>query len=249
MVDETDYYRVLQHIHNFLRPRTYLEVGVRHGESWRLARRDTQSIGIDPNARISHQIVSNGFLFQGTSDQYFSQHDTRGTFGGLPVDLSFVDGMHHFEFALRDFINLERLSSGTSLILLHDCLPIDEETSTREMKTFLWSGDIWKVIICLRRERPDLQIDVFDTGPTGLAVIQNLDPSNDYLLEHFHSVEASYKNMPYSVLGDEHQKREMLNVCSADFTAIERICGPQGRFGTVRSCGVDSAARLTLVPS
>jgi hypothetical protein len=33
----------------------------------------------------------------------------RALLGGLPVELGFIDGMHLFEFALRDFMNLERL--------------------------------------------------------------------------------------------------------------------------------------------
>ena len=34
--------------------------------------------------------------------------------GGLPIDLAIIDGMHQFEFALRDFINIEKHSSPQS---------------------------------------------------------------------------------------------------------------------------------------
>lgn len=230
MVDVNDYYRVLQKIHHFVRPRTYLEIGVRHGESWRFAAPDAMSIGVDPNPRIHHQVDSKAALFQGTSDDFFATRDPRAVFGGLPVDLAFIDGMHQFEFALRDFMNIERVSSPRSVVLLHDCLPIDEETSTREMNTSLWSGDIWKVVVCLKKERPDLQIDVFDTGPTGLAAIQGLNPSDNRLHERYADIEAQYIDLPYSMLGDEAQRRGMLNVCGSDEATIEKVCGPADRF-------------------
>ena len=51
------------------------------------------------------------------------QHDVRAALGGLPVDLALIDGMHHFEYALRDFMNLERLCAPQSTILIDDCFP------------------------------------------------------------------------------------------------------------------------------
>ena len=45
--------------------------------------------------------------------------------GGKTLDLAFIDGMHHFEFALRDFINVEKYCSADSIILIHDVYPID----------------------------------------------------------------------------------------------------------------------------
>ena len=43
-----------------------------------------------------------------TSDDFFASHDLAQVLGGRPVDLAYIDGMHQFEFALRDFMNLER---------------------------------------------------------------------------------------------------------------------------------------------
>ena len=40
-------------------------------------------------------------------------------------DIAFLDGMHRAEYLLRDFMNTERFSHERTLILLHDCLPVN----------------------------------------------------------------------------------------------------------------------------
>ena len=45
------------------------------------------------------------------------------------MELAFIDGLHLFEQVLRDFINVERHSSPSTVVLLHDCLPLDEATA------------------------------------------------------------------------------------------------------------------------
>ena len=46
-------------------------------------------------------------------------------------ELVFIDGLHLFEQVLRDLINVERHSTTDTVVLLHDCLPLDEVTSGR----------------------------------------------------------------------------------------------------------------------
>ena len=62
-------------------------------------------------------------LFRTTSDEYFARPDPLAPLGGLPFDLAFIDGLHLFEFALRDFINAERGSRPGAVILFDDILP------------------------------------------------------------------------------------------------------------------------------
>jgi len=35
----------------------------------------------------------------------------------------------------------------------------------------VWSGDVWKAVVLLRRHRPDLTVTTMDVSPTGMAVI------------------------------------------------------------------------------
>ena len=103
-----DYFRILERVQGHLRPRTYVEIGVAEGSSIRLAGPGTRAIGVDPKPHLKFELGPNVSIFAETSDAFFARHDLRAELGGLPVDLAFIDGMHHFEFALRDFFNLER---------------------------------------------------------------------------------------------------------------------------------------------
>lgn len=162
------YFSVLERIFGQLRPRSYVEVGVFRGERLRLARAPTIAVGIDPRPELSEPLAENHRIFAETSDDFFANRDLRTLLGGLPVDLAFIDGMHQFEFALRDFANLERHCSRDSTILIHDCYPMDRESAGRVPRSVNWSGDIWRLIVLLKKYRPDLAIHSIGTPPTGL---------------------------------------------------------------------------------
>ena len=143
-----EYYDDLEAVHRTLKPLTYLEIGIRNGRSLELASPDTCCIGIDPNPKIGKR-PPNAKLFKETSDEFFAGRDLSRVLAGLDLDLAFIDGMHLFEFALRDFMNVEANSQPHTVVLLHDCLPIDEATSARERETVKWTGDVWKLVACL----------------------------------------------------------------------------------------------------
>ena len=105
--------------------------------------------------------------------------------------------MHHFEVALRDFMNLERSSSIGTTILVHDCLPIDEVTAAHERSTSVWSGDVWRLLDVLREVRPDLEVNVVDVAPTGLGCIRGLDPNSTVLNHQYDEIVERYLTVPY----------------------------------------------------
>lgn len=192
------YHEVLSNIHKYMKPKTYLEIGVRHGESLQYAWGKTRCIAIDPEYDIKYPYCHDTLFYKQTSDQFFESGEAERLFERSKIDLSFIDGMHLFEFVLRDFINVERFSGSTSVIVLHDCLARDEETSSRERKTDFWTGDVWKVIKVLEKYRPDLKITILDAEPSGLAIITNLDPSStvlnngyDHIVKEFIEVRLS----------------------------------------------------------
>jgi hypothetical protein len=198
-----------------------MEIGVFEGESLTLALPGTRAIGIDPGHQLAHQVTATARLYRETSDDFFVKHNVRKVLGGLPVDLAFIDGMHLFEFALRDFMNIEALTSENSTVMVHDCLPIDETTAARDRTTNKWSGDIWKLILCLKEYRPDLRISVVDVRPTGLAMIRGLDATSTVLADRYEEICAKYVPMPFSVLDADRDR--MLNVFPDDWPQIRSL--------------------------
>jgi hypothetical protein len=215
------YVDVLRMIHAHLRPRSYLEVGVETGMTLRLASPQTRSIGIDPEPVLNGPLNAATTLHTMTSDAYFAGHDVRAELGGLPIDLAFIDGMHHFEFALRDFVNIERNASPQSTVLIHDCYPFDRDTAERERKTVFWSGDIWRLVLVLRKYRPDLRVNVIATAPTGLGVVRGLDPASKALPERMQEIVAEFAALDYSVL--DADKPGMLALLPNDWERIKAI--------------------------
>ncbi|HEY1251753.1 MAG TPA: class I SAM-dependent methyltransferase [Thermoanaerobaculia bacterium] len=183
-----DFLGYLRRFHGALRPRTYLEIGVDAGRTLSLARPPTVAIGVDPAAKGEGiPFAAETKLFALESDVFFAMHDVEAEFGHA-IDLAFVDGLHLFEQALRDFLHVERHAAPESVVLFHDCLPLDAATATRARQTGFWTGDVWKIVPILQRLRPDLDVFVIPTYPTGLAVVTRLDPGSRVLEERFAAI-------------------------------------------------------------
>ena len=181
------YLDFLERVHEVLDPPTYLEIGIRHGDSLALARSGS-SIGIDPAYELRTELPPDTTLFRETSDEYFDRDDPLEPFGGRPAALAFIDGMHKVEFALRDFINVERHSDWTSVAVFDDILPGNVEMANRTRKTRAWTGDVYKILGILARQRPDLICLRVDTEPTGLLLVMGLDPGSSVLDDRFDDI-------------------------------------------------------------
>lgn len=177
--------------------RNYLEVGVRDGGT--IVNANCPTIGVDPNFAFRVNPVGKKralHLFQMTSDEFFRDYDPRAILGA-PVDVAFLDGLHQYEYLLRDFINTERVCSRDSVILLDDCLPINVEMTERVHRRELrkdaeiamyWTGDVWKVVSILRKYRPDLRITPVAVQPTGSIVVSNLNPDSTVLYDRYFDI-------------------------------------------------------------
>jgi hypothetical protein len=198
------YYQVLNLIHRILRPANYIEIGVHKGISLVQAQKDTPCvIGVDPEPSIEPKVQQEierklpaTTIYELTSDDFFERYDLSELLGG-PVELAFIDGLHLFEQVLRDFVNLEGHSSADTVILLHDCLPLDEVTASRERTTYFHSGDVWKAGLALRRRRPELEMVTVRTAPTGLCLVRGLDSSNRGFEEELPDIVATYRDLDF----------------------------------------------------
>jgi len=216
------YLLMLDRIHQQVVPRTYVEVGVSQGRSLALALPGTICIGIDPEPKIQFPVPARSQIFAMTSDDFFESVDVPEALGHLPLDLGFIDGMHRFEFALRDFMYLERYAAPHTTVLVHDCLPPDEASASRERTPPHWTGDVWKTMACLRELRPDLAVAVVDVGPTGLGVISGLDPSSTVLHDRYEELFERYLAMDYRQF--EHgDKTQLLGLVPGDWDHVRPL--------------------------
>lgn len=193
----TDYLDVLEGLHLALKPECYLEIGTRWGDSLRRAK--GFAIAIDPEFRLSQQAmdgVTEAHLFRMTSDDFFASDAIARL--GRKVDFAFLDGMHLFEFLLRDFIGVERAAAEGAVVTMHDIMPFNRVMALREMdmtNTYYWTGDVWKLLPILRRYRPDLTVEVVDCAPTGLGLVRGLDPGNDTLTRNYEAILAEWRDI------------------------------------------------------
>ncbi len=138
--------------------KTYLEIGVntpaQPGYSHNSIKIETKH-GVDPNVDTTFKMPSDDFFAQNTNT----------------YDIFFVDGLHIFEQAYKDIVNSLRFLNEGGTIVVHDCHPTKEITQRPIRASSVWHGDVWKAILKLRMENPDITIYTINADE-GCAIIQ-----------------------------------------------------------------------------
>lgn len=204
------YIEFLKACNTFLKPRNYFEIGTELGHSLRAF--DCDAVCVDPNFLVEPTDLERSgetLFFRQTSDDFFAQHDLREVLCA-PVDLAFLDGLHLYEYLLRDLINTERNCHRRSLLILHDCLPLNARMAEREQRRDesepadirdFWTGDVWKILPILKAYRPDLRVHVLDCPPTGLVMCTGLDPASRVLHENYDRIVAEFARWDLGEVG------------------------------------------------
>ena len=238
-IDETlplrqEHYHLLHAAHTLLRPRRYVEIGICSGKSLALTKRGTAAIGVDPmTACVDQQFYkspeNSPALFQMTSNDFFEQGLMEKEWDSKPFDMAFIDGLHLFEQALMDFIHLEHRSAPDSIIFMHDGLPVNIIGAERKRTSMVWTGDVWKVILCLKTVRPDLEITTFPVRPSGLTMIRKLDRNSKLLATQFDTLVAHFMDaeLPASL----PERFQLLKVTDeAPELTLQKVAAQQGAF-------------------
>jgi hypothetical protein len=228
-------------LHDLLRPKVYLEVGVHEGASLALAVHSEVAIGIDPKPLTTS--VGNQNIYTMTSDVYFA-----GPPNGpapslhLPIDLAFIDGSHLFEDALRDFINIERHCGPKSVVVFDDVLPYNQAIAERIQPAGDWTGDVWKVWSVLEDYRPDLGVYAVDTFPTGTLVVLGFKGEQDCsagLPQSYDKIVSDWSEDD-AVPGYVLRRDNALHPESALDLVKENVCASPSPEGPVSSAGPSS---------
>ena len=164
----------------------YLEIGVFAANTF-MQVSAAHKIAVDPDYNISLKKkfkwivlnpcnISNSY-FKITSDEYFKKHQSN-----KKLDVVFVDGLHTYEQSLKDVLNsLEHLNEN-GIIVMHDCLPPNEDAalpvdSYEASGAGVWTGDVWKTVCHLRSMRDDLNVFVLDCD-FGLGIVTKGKPES-----------------------------------------------------------------------
>jgi hypothetical protein len=138
---------------------SYLEIGVntpaQPGYNW-VGINTPIKHGVDPNVDTTYRM---------TSDEFFENHIPQ------KYDIVFVDGLHLHEQVYRDIVNSVKNLNENGVVVVHDCNPVTEITQRRERASDAWHGDVWKAIVQLRIENPDLEIYTINTDE-GCGIIK-----------------------------------------------------------------------------
>lgn len=124
--------------------------------------KDDTLFGFTENGELKREI-SDFLTYRLTSDELFAMtpYDKKW-------DIIFIDGLHLHEQVTKDILNaLKHLNEG-GFIVVHDCLPVEEEVQNRNRTTLHWNGDVWKAVA--RLGELGMKFKTFDTDE-GVAVI------------------------------------------------------------------------------
>src|SRR5580704_12585429 len=87
--------------------------------------------------------------------RFFQQRDP-GRIFDHPIESAFPDGMRCCEYLLRDFANTARYCRRSSVIALHDCVPVEiaiadqkAAPSVEVSRAGWWVGDVWRTLLAL----------------------------------------------------------------------------------------------------
>ena len=199
-----NYLTVLKKLHE-RKYECYFEIGSRTGSSLELSQ--SPSVGIDPYFQLKGNIVGKKdfcLLFQEKSDQFFEK--SLNKFPEIKCELGFIDGMHLFEYALKDFINLNKISSLDPVFLFHDPMPWSYEMVTRNFESLPqnadWVGDIWKLITIFIELGMKDQVSVLTAAPSGLLAVVNPDQEAIFQLEkNFDDIVHRWKDISLEGFG------------------------------------------------
>lgn len=179
MIPATPKHDVLRALHELIKPKSYLEIGVQTGRSLTLARPGTISVGVDPHPQL-HLLnvpIENPYnVHTMTSDEFFADANRCGTYA--PYDLVFIDGLHLIENVMRDYSNSVRWSHHRTVIVVDDVLPYNTEITTRTPLYGDWTGDVWKIYSILAAHS-GVTATLVDVAPTGLLIITGVNPDDD----------------------------------------------------------------------
>jgi hypothetical protein len=208
-----------------------LETGIHTGQSLTISR--VPSIGIDPEFAITSELFADVHLARTTSDEFFARKDPLAHLPTPVVDLAFIDGMHLAEYALRDYLAVERFTTPASVVVFDDMLPRTVDEAARHRHTALWTGDVYKAAAALRKLRPDLIVLDVDTTKTGVVVVLAPDAAQGGVLPGYDewldvAMAPDPQDVPQEILTRSQAYDPERLLASSGWRKLARLRGQKG---------------------
>lgn len=165
-----EYRSIIKIIHQVIRPKVYLEVGCRHGETLRYLTAEkskTEFHAIDIKD-VSKSLPKNVKFHLGSSN------DIAKTWK-LPIDMLFIDADHSFEAVMNDFNIYSKFVTHNGIILLHDTFPENKEMTLPNN-----CGEAWKAAWNIRQYLNDEFEIVTLPIKNGLSIIRKSKTQIDW---------------------------------------------------------------------
>ena len=115
--------------------KSYLELGVSIGESWKLISCENK-IGVDNNINVANEFDG---VVHATTDDYFLNNKDK-------FDLIYIDALHEKNQVYKDFKNSFNILNDSGVIIFHDVNPFDISQTH-----FNSSGDVFELWIELAK--------------------------------------------------------------------------------------------------
>jgi hypothetical protein len=115
--------------------KSYLELGVSIGESWKLISCENK-IGVDNNINVANEFDG---VVHATTDDYFLNNKDK-------FDLIYIDALHEKNQVYKDFKNSFNVLNDSGVIIFHDVNPFDISQTH-----FNSSGDVFELWIELAK--------------------------------------------------------------------------------------------------
>ena len=115
--------------------KSYLELGVSIGESWKLISCENK-IGVDNNINVANEFDG---VIHATTDDYFLNNQNK-------FDIIYIDALHEKNQVYKDFKNSFNALNDSGIIIFHDINPLDISQTH-----FNSSGDVFELWIELAK--------------------------------------------------------------------------------------------------
>ena len=215
----TTYAELLEKLLRSEEPKTYIEFGIRGGQTLALAKPPTFAIGVEQNPNVTVRFTAPTRVYDMPGIDYLESGRMETVTERKHFDIALLRAPRSFEDAYDLFTGLEARSAANSIVILHGTLPIDPVSGAPIRQSGFWVADQWKLVPCLLETRPDLTVFSIPAFPAGLTIISGLKKRSTKLVKSRDKFISQF--IALDVPTPEDWKR-VFNLGSDNWSAIRR---------------------------